>query len=86
MYRDVMILCGQHPFKGPLEGVGPENRDFFGPWNGNERSEYHLGTIWVDSTARELPWKGSLKHNVRDVDVLGKEIYRNSKKYRYGGK
>jgi hypothetical protein len=27
----------------PLEGVGPENRDFFGPCNGNERSECQLG-------------------------------------------
>jgi hypothetical protein len=33
MARDVMILMpGQHPFQGPLEGVDPENRDFFGPW------------------------------------------------------
>ncbi len=24
-------LMGENPFKGPLEGVGPENRDFFGP-------------------------------------------------------
>jgi hypothetical protein len=22
---------GKNPFRGPLEGVGPENRDFFGP-------------------------------------------------------
>jgi hypothetical protein len=31
MERDVMILMGENPFRGPLEGVGPENRDFFGP-------------------------------------------------------
>jgi hypothetical protein len=23
-----MILIRQHPFRGPLEGVGPENRDY----------------------------------------------------------
>ncbi len=37
-----MILMGKNPFWGPLEGMGPENRDFFGPWNGNERGECHL--------------------------------------------
>ncbi len=31
--------CGQHPFRGPLEGVGPESRDFFGPWNVNLRTK-----------------------------------------------
>jgi hypothetical protein len=34
----------EKPFRGPLEGKGPENRDFFGPWNDNERSECHLYT------------------------------------------
>jgi hypothetical protein len=43
MARDVLILMRANPFRGPLEGVGPENIDFFGPRNGNERSEYHLG-------------------------------------------
>ena len=38
-----MILMWAHLFRGPLEGVGPENRDFFGPWNGHERSDCHLG-------------------------------------------
>ncbi len=38
-----MILMRENPFRGPLEGVGPENRDCFGPWNGNEQSECHLG-------------------------------------------
>ncbi len=26
-----MILMGTNPFGGPLEEVGPENRDFLGP-------------------------------------------------------
>jgi hypothetical protein len=43
MVRGVMILMWENLFRGPLEGVGPENRDFFGPCNGNERSECHLG-------------------------------------------
>ncbi len=39
----ILILMGENPFRWPLEGVGPENRDCFGPWNGNEWSEGHLG-------------------------------------------
>ncbi len=31
MARGVMILMRENPFREPLEGVGPENRDFFGP-------------------------------------------------------
>ncbi len=29
-----MVLRGATSLRGALEGVGPENRDFFGPWNG----------------------------------------------------
>ena len=32
-----------HPLLGPLEGVGPENRDFFGPWNGTSEAS----AIWA---------------------------------------
>jgi hypothetical protein len=31
MAWDVMILMRKNPFQGLLEGVGPENQDFFGP-------------------------------------------------------
>ncbi len=31
MAWDVMILMGANPFRGPLEGVDPENQDFLGP-------------------------------------------------------
>ncbi len=31
MARDVIILTRANPLQVPLEGVGPENRDFFGP-------------------------------------------------------
>ncbi len=31
MTRDVIILMWVNPFQRPLEGVGPENLDFFGP-------------------------------------------------------
>ncbi len=33
-------LMRENPFRGPLKGVGPENWGFFGPWNGNEQSEF----------------------------------------------
>ncbi len=38
-----MILMLANPLQGPLEEVGPENQDFFGPRNSNERSECHFG-------------------------------------------
>jgi hypothetical protein len=38
-----MILMRANTFRGPLEGQGPENRDFLGPLNGSERSECHFG-------------------------------------------
>jgi hypothetical protein len=31
MAQGVMILMRANPLQGPLEGVGPENRDFCGP-------------------------------------------------------
>jgi hypothetical protein len=34
-----MIWMGANPLLVQIEGVGPENRDFFGPLNGNERSK-----------------------------------------------
>ncbi len=33
-----MVLRHATSLRGALESVGPENQDFFGPWNGNERS------------------------------------------------
>ncbi len=30
MARNIMILMRENPFRVPLEGVGPKNRDFFG--------------------------------------------------------
>ncbi len=36
MVRDKMILMWANPFRGPLEGVGPENRDFLGPENAKD--------------------------------------------------
>ncbi len=35
MARYVMVLRRATSLWEALEGVGPENRDFFGPWNGN---------------------------------------------------
>jgi hypothetical protein len=43
MARYVMILRGATSLQGALEGVGPENRDFFWALKWHERSECHLG-------------------------------------------
>ncbi len=40
---DLMILMGANLLLGLLEGLDPENRDFFGSRNGNKRSECNLG-------------------------------------------
>jgi hypothetical protein len=47
-------FMGANPFRGSLEGVGPENPDFFGPRNGNERSECHLGPKKSRSCKQQL--------------------------------
>ena len=31
MVRDIVSLRRWNPFRGGVEGVGPESRDFFGP-------------------------------------------------------
>jgi hypothetical protein len=38
-----MVLRGATSLWGALEGVGPENRDFFGPWNGTSEAS----AIWA---------------------------------------
>jgi hypothetical protein len=40
-----MILMGATSLWGALEGVGPENRDFFGPWNGTSE----VSAIWAQN-------------------------------------
>ncbi len=43
MARDVMILLGANLFRGPLEGVGSENRAFLGP----EMAMSEASAIWA---------------------------------------
>jgi hypothetical protein len=43
MARYVMVLRGATSLRGALEGVGPKNRDFFGPWNGTSEASDILG-------------------------------------------
>jgi hypothetical protein len=43
MARYVMVLRGATSLRGALEGVGPENRDFFWALKWHKRSECHLG-------------------------------------------
>jgi hypothetical protein len=41
-----MIFRGATSLWGALEGVGPQNRDFFGPWNGTSESS----AIWAQKS------------------------------------
>jgi hypothetical protein len=41
-----MIFMRENPFRGPLEGVGPENRDFFGP----EMATSEASAIWAQKS------------------------------------
>ncbi len=47
MARYIMVLRGATSLWGALEGVGPENRDFFGPWNGTSEAS----AIWTQKRA-----------------------------------
>ncbi len=38
-----MILMWANPLQGPLEGLGPDNGNFFGALKWDKRSEWHLG-------------------------------------------
>ncbi len=41
-----MILMRENPFRGPLEGVGPKNQDFFGP----EMATSKVSAIWAQNS------------------------------------
>ncbi len=41
-----MVLRGATSLLGALEGVGPENWDFFGPWNGTSE----VSAIWAQKS------------------------------------
>ncbi len=45
-----MFLMGETSLLGALEGVGPENRDFFGPWNGTSKAS----AIWAQKSQMPL--------------------------------
>jgi hypothetical protein len=43
-----MIMIGANPLLGPLEEVGPENIDFFGP-------KWHLSSLVAISGPKKVP-------------------------------
>jgi hypothetical protein len=46
MARYVMVLRGATSLRGALEGVGPENLDFFGPkWHSRKQSTEKVNTV-----------------------------------------
>ncbi len=53
MARDVLISMRATSLTRAIGRVCPENRDFFGPWNGNERSECNLGLQFGADSKRE---------------------------------
>ncbi len=53
-----MILLWENPFRGPLEGVGPENRDFFGP----EIATSEASAIWAQKS-RDFQFSGPTPYN-----------------------
>jgi hypothetical protein len=46
----LMVMRGATSLLGALEGVGPENRDFFGPWN----STSEASAIWVQKSRNDV--------------------------------
>ncbi len=46
MVRYVMVSRGATSLRVALEGVGPENRDYFGPWNGTKEAS----AIWAQKS------------------------------------
>ena len=50
LMRDIMILMRENPFRGPLEGVSPENRDFLGP----EMAMSEASAIWAQKSQEFL--------------------------------
>ncbi len=54
--RGVMILMGENPFWGPLEGVDPVNRDFVGLRNGIERRECQKSRDFQDTPPVYKAW------------------------------
>jgi hypothetical protein len=70
--------CGQHPFRGPLEGVGLENQDFMGP----EMATSEASAIWAQKSGdfqgsplpmarvMDLPSSNSLRPSSKKTDAL----------------
>ncbi len=54
---DLFILMVANLFLGSFEGVGPENRVFFGPWNGNEQRS----AIWTQISP--APYKQQVQYS-----------------------
>jgi hypothetical protein len=56
-----MSLMRENPFRGSLEGVGPENRDFFDP----EMATREASAIWAQQS---FHW---FDENVLDRSIFG---------------
>ncbi len=63
MARYVMVLRSATSLRGALEGLGPENRDFFGPWNDTSEAS----AIWAQKSPSHLPPKKVSNKNLIDI-------------------
>jgi hypothetical protein len=68
-----MVFRGATSLRGALEGVGPENRDFFGPWNGTSgwalKIETFLGPEMATSEARAICAQKSQNSPLRNITL-----------------
>ncbi len=53
----VMVLRSATSLRGALEGVGPENWDFFGPWNGMSEAS----AIWAQKSRDDVALLKTIK-------------------------
>ncbi len=77
MARYIMVLRGATSLRGALEGVGPENRDFFGPWNGTSEAS----AIWAQKSRNFMSQACRRFGGVRNMKHIS-EAWRNNRSRR----
>jgi hypothetical protein len=65
-----MILRGATSLRGALKGVGPENQDFFGPWNGTSEAS----AIWFQKGNSEEGFSKHFQNLLRNFKETNKKL------------